>query len=410
MKKIIIVLFSVFLFTGAYAQEENKKLTIDGYVSFMQTVMTKLPAGMLALPATSSSALPATILDSVWMHQNMFHNRLNFNYYPNEKLKVNFEIRNRLIYGDMITIQQILTNKGYGDNFEKENRSLDMSWNLVNRNSWILNTMIDRAYAEYTLDKLQLSLGRQRINWGRSMVWNPNDIFNSYSFFDFDYVERAGADAFRAVYYTGVSSEAELIAALGDDEKITYAGLYKFNKFNYDWQAFASYTTETEYATGVGFEGYVKDVSVRGEGTYFIAEEDSVKNGYLFSVGADKLFPNDYSAQVEFLYNSYYADFDYSGSNPLALLSETASAKSLSFDEYSIFANVNKQISPLISASVAGMYFVNLKGFFVNPTISISLKENLNLSFVSQYFNYPTGNGHERDDMVIFFGRIKQSF
>ena len=34
--------------------------------------------------------------------------------------------------------------------------------------------------------------GRQRINWGQTFVWNVNDVFNAYSYFDFDYKERPG--------------------------------------------------------------------------------------------------------------------------------------------------------------------------------------------------------------------------
>ena len=60
---------------------------------------------------------------------------------------------------------------------------------LLSADSWFLHTMLDRAWIDYTRGKLQLRLGRQRINWGTNLVWNPNDVFNTFSYFDFDYEE-----------------------------------------------------------------------------------------------------------------------------------------------------------------------------------------------------------------------------
>ncbi len=70
---------------------------------------------------------------------------------------------------------------------------VDMSWNIVEKQSFLLNTTIDRLWFDLHFNKFQVTVGRQRINWGQTFVWNPNDIFNAYSFFDFDYVERPEA-------------------------------------------------------------------------------------------------------------------------------------------------------------------------------------------------------------------------
>ncbi|MCK7542259.1 MAG: hypothetical protein MZV63_70990 [Marinilabiliales bacterium] len=69
--------------------------------------------------------------------------------------------------------------------------------------SHVLNTFIDRASVDFTAGTLQVSAGRQRINWSQALVWNPNDIFNTYSSFDFDYMERPGSDAVRVDLLTG---------------------------------------------------------------------------------------------------------------------------------------------------------------------------------------------------------------
>jgi hypothetical protein len=66
---------------------------------------------------------------------------------------------------------------------------------------WIGHTNINRLYLDWRKNNWQVRMGRQRINWGVNLVSNPNDLFNTYSFFDFDYTERPGADALRVKHF-----------------------------------------------------------------------------------------------------------------------------------------------------------------------------------------------------------------
>ena len=75
-------------------------------------------------------------------------------------------------------------------------------------------TNFDRANVKWTLDKFELTVGRQRINWGQNLIWNPNDIFNAYNFFDFNYVERPGSDAVLMELFTGDFSSVQLAGKL----------------------------------------------------------------------------------------------------------------------------------------------------------------------------------------------------
>ena len=83
--------------------------------------------------------------------------------------------------------------------------------------SVVFNTTIDRVFLEYNKNDWEVRVGRQRINWGINLAWNPNDVFNAYSFFDFDYEERPGSDAIRIRKYTGIASSVELAANITDD-------------------------------------------------------------------------------------------------------------------------------------------------------------------------------------------------
>lgn len=382
----IVLFFSFGVSAQDTTQPKPRKFTIDGYTTFLQQEIT----------------------DSIWIGTSMFHNRVNLNYYPVKYLKCNFEMRTRLVYGEAVTMKPT-----YGDELGEEDRPLDLSFNLVNKASWVLNTMIDRASIELTIKKLQLTVGRQRINWSRTFVWNPNDIFNSYSYFDFDYAERIGVDAVRAVYYTGVSSQAEVVARLGKDYNMTYAGMYKWNMFNYDVQVIGSYEENEDMTLGLGFEGYVGSVSLRGETSYYkpVESNDFLSDGIIASIGADKSFKHDFMVQAEFMYNSFGFKIP---ENMLGYMDMTSvynqelSGHNLSIDRFNAFLNISKQITPLISTSVAGLYYIENNMFYVGPNLDISLKENLKLSFAVQYFNIPIND--ERKNFLMVFGRLKHSF
>ncbi|MEN8790469.1 MAG: hypothetical protein ABF295_13200, partial [Flavobacteriaceae bacterium] len=167
----------VFLMGSLHAQEKKpKKAFINGYVKEM---------------ITFNDLRDSTLVD------NLIHNRLNFRWYPTDKLRVYGALRSRLFIGE--------TTKLLGDDFvefiEYDTYFFDLSWTIINEGAFMLHTMIDRLYLEWLHNDITLKVGRQRINWGINTVWNPNDIFNAYSYFDFDYEERPGTDAIRLEYY-----------------------------------------------------------------------------------------------------------------------------------------------------------------------------------------------------------------
>lgn len=162
----------------------------------------------------------------------------------------------------------------------------------------MLNTTIDRLWADFNYGKLLARVGRQRINWGQTLIWNPNDIFNVYSFFDFDYIERPGSDAIRLQYYPDYSSSLEMVVNANYENHITAASLYRFNKWGYDIQFLAGYVNSEDFVVGAGWSGAIGPVSFRGEFSLFRATKnfsDTIGTG-IFTTGFDKVFKNSASA------------------------------------------------------------------------------------------------------------------
>jgi hypothetical protein len=381
MKKLIVIFFLFILAgtSGSYAQEEEK-ISLNGYISTLMSSMFEK-------------------LSDPFMNDNVLHNRLNFKSYMNS-LTFGAEFRNRLFTGDMVR-----SGLSYAEITAHDQGLLDMSWNIADEHSFFLNTTIDRLWLDLALDKFQVTVGRQRINWGQTLVWNPNDIFNAYSYFDFDYIERPGSDAIRLQYFTGASSAIELAVKADRNRDITAAALWRFNRWGYDIQLLAGVAENDEFVAGLGWSGAIGAVSFRGEGTWFSGNAEAGEDGTaLFTAGFDKSFSNNSYAQVQFMLASN--PFNFSGLT--TLYSRNISVKQLAFSKFSAFGGYSYPVTPLFTAGISGMWFPDLEGFFSGLTVDYSASENIGISVLWQHFNGVFGQSRNR--MNIAYIRIKFNF
>lgn len=365
------------------AQEEAKNWSISGYVKELATV---------------------NITDDSTLVDNLIHNRLNFSWDPNETFHVQIELRNRLFFGDLASA---LPN--YGELIDVNNDYLDLSCFTPRSGKWLLHTMVDRAYIEWTKEDWEVSVGRQRVNWGVNLVWNPNDIFNSYSFFDFDYEERPGSDAIRVKKYTGFASSLELAVSVNDDfDETVIAGMYKFNTHGYDVQVLAGKSRQ-DLTAGIGWAGNLGGAGLKGEVTYFSPYNDSqLKEALLASVTIDYNFENSLYLHGSYLFNSDGVNEILPGQ--LALNNaERITARQLSPLKHSAFLQTSYTFHPLISGGLATIWYPSAQAFFFNPNATFSLGPNLDLDLISQLY-FDDFNDRFKAQARLFFIRLKWSF
>jgi hypothetical protein len=380
----LIVIFSIILVTEfqVFSQEKQKFLTLNGYFSMMQSVMFDSVSGPFVV-------------------DNLLHNRLNFKGYINDHLTFAAEFRNRLFTGDMVK-----AGPSYAESVGSDLGLVDMSWNILNEQSFFLNTTIDRLWVDLNYGKIQVRAGRQRINWGQTLVWNPNDIFNVYSYFDFDYVERPGSDAIRLQYYPDYSSAFEVAVKADYEKKVTAAALYRFNKWGYDIQFIGGYFNSEDLVAGAGWSGALGSVSFRGEATWFQPAKnfsDTTGTG-IFTIGFDRTFGNNSMAQLQVMYCNKPADMLSFGS----IYTGNMSTKELAFSEFSTFGSYIYPITPLFNLSLSAMWFPDLKGYYAGPSFEYSVAENVDLSLYWQHFESQKSEPRTRINMG--FLRVKFSF
>lgn len=379
---ILIVSSSLVFLQPVCSQEKQKFLTLSGYVSTMQSVMFDSLSGPFVV-------------------DNLIHNRLNFKGYVNDHITFAAELRNRLFTGDMVR-----TGRSYSENIASDNGMKDLSWNILNEQSFFLNTTVDRLWVDFNICKFQARIGRQRINWGQTLVWNPNDIFNVYSFFDFDYVERPGSDAIRLQYYPDFSSAFELAVKSDYQNNITAAGLYRFNKWGYDIQFLAGYFNSEDIVAGAGWSGTIGTASFRGEASWFHPLKnysDSAATA-IITTGIDKVFKNNSMAQLQVMYCNNPTKLVDFGSLSAGIMS----TKDLAFSRFSAFGSYSYPVTPLINLSVSAMWFPDLKGYYAGPSFDYSVAENVDASIIWQHFESRPDNNIT--SINLGFLRVKISF
>lgn len=385
MKKIILIITLAFGFNASFGQEEPKKWSLTGYVKDMQTIIFNEPGEQ-------------------WITDNLIHNRLNFHWYATESLTFSAQARNRFMWGEMVS-----SFPGYAESIDQQIGWFDLTENFLEEKSFVFNSSIDRLYFDYNKGKFQVKLGRQRINWGQTFAWNPNDIFNAYSFFDFDYEEKPGSDAIRAVYYINYASQIELAAKVNHKDEVTAAALYKFNYKNYDYQLIAGVLDENDWLAGGGWSGQIKNVAFRGEFTYFYPKEkENNPDVFTGSIGFDYTFKNSLMLQFETLYKSNGNKNEAFNLNELYY--NEISAKNLSLNQITLFTQVSYPITPLINSSLSVMYSPNDQSVFLGPGLTGSLSDNTEVSVNVQSFYSEAAKNNAQAKSSFVFLRLKYSF
>lgn len=384
-KIIFVALFFMILANGQDKDNWfNENTQFSGYVKFLNTSTFKN-------------------FNSI-ANDNLLHNRLNLKIYASEAFTVSVELRNRLFWGN--SVQNI---PNYADLID-ENQNIDLSVNIIDEPALLLHSKIDRLNIDYRAGKWQFTIGRQRINWGKNLVWNPNDLFNTYSFIDFDYEERPGADALRVQHFlSGDSSLEAVINFVKDGADNTLAFKYNFHKYNYDFQVLLAKYLE-DYTIGIGWEGAIKTVGIKGEFSYFIPQEkgnthDDVLVG---SVSLDYYFKNGISVNSSVLFNGggirNSNSFDANQFNSLEL-----NAKNLMPNRWSYFFQISKSLTPAINASMSTIYAYELKGLFLMPQFGYSISQNWDLDMIAQVFYGKEDDNFSNVQNSIFL-RFRWSF
>lgn len=387
MKSIRLFILCLILQSGfLFAQSDDNPFSFRGYIKQM-SILNFLP-------------------DDSLITDNFIHNRLELQYDFNSRLSANVEMRNRIFYGETVRL-----NPNYQKMIDVDPGYMDMSFIWMEHSGAFAHSIFDRAWVGYVKGNFEAKAGRQRINWGMNVVWNPNDIFNAFNFVDFDYEERPGNDAIRIQKYFDNGSKFELAYAPGrnEDEHIG-ALMYKFNKGSYDIQVLGGVFRD-DYVAGIGWAGNLNTAGFKGEASYFVNRDKMYDTTDVLSLSAsvDYSFRNGVYMLGSFLINSNGKSNILGLENTNSLAGGNFSAKNLMITRYSGFYQIRYPVTPLFSPGLAAIYGFEADLLFIMPSMTYSVASNWDLDLVGQLY-FVNFDGKYQNLVNSIFTRVKRSF
>jgi len=360
----IVAILNILVWTGSaeiFAQdsiEPEKKWELNGYIKNLESI-----------------SFDKNINNGI--SGNLIHNRLNGKWKPSTKITATVEFRNRLFWGEEVkatpNFVSLLRN-------EYEKVKLQKVW-LQNK-SLVLHTNVERLNIEYRDTNWHIKAGRQRINWGIATTWNPNDIFNSYNFLDFDYEERPGVDGAKVQYIFTNSFSTEIAYAQTGTKEANIAALkYNLNKWGYDMQLITAWYKRS-VTLGAGWAGNIKDAGFKGEVQYYFRNKDSIKHLYLL-LEADYMFKKGWYINVGSLFNNRGT------SKPVGdwrHLNFKLSPQNLMPTKWNFIVTAAKELNPLLSANLSVLYAPGTDLMIFLTSFKYNLATNLDADFIWQSF------------------------
>lgn len=236
-----------------------------------------------------------------------------------------------------------------------------------------------RAYLEYYDPGLQVSAGKQLIDWGRCRFFSPMDLFNPVSPLQIEREERTGVDALNLNFpLTSLSDFNLVFAPQRRRENLSLGSKLFYRMDNFDLFFVAGEFRKDE-VIGFCFDGYLGNGGIRGEFTQTRAD---ASDDYLRGViGAEYNFPNKVFVQAEYFYNggseNNFAQF---------LNSYQFSSRALSLTKNLFGLWIGYEITPLLKWDNYAMYDFEERGVFLNPELRYNMRQDFDISAGIQFF------------------------
>lgn len=346
--------------------------------------------------------------------------RQNLRCYPHRQITVAAELDQRLLLGESARTMQRAS-----DAYRLEEPYFRWRRSFLDEEDAVLEAEIDRLWITGYHGDLEVTLGRQRIAWGTALVWNPIDLFNPASPLDFASIEKPGADGLRAQYYLGAASRMEAAGALRrPEERSIAAARLVLNRWEYDWHLLGGRQDE-EWVAGLAWAGNIEGGGFRGELLGRFPEESAdsgdtagspppgttAESGVSEDPSLTAVLSGDYTFRSslylhgEVLYESRGTTADAGGMHLVRALRDGW----LTPARWSLFAEIGRQLHPLVYASLAGILNPTDRSWYAGPTVTWNALTNLDVTLTGQLFGGDPGTEFG-DNGTILLARGKWSW
>ena len=179
-------------------------------------------------------------------------------------------------------------------------------------------------------------------------------------------------------------------------------GLYRFNKYKYDFQLLTA-KYYNDYCIGFGWAGQLKNIGVKGELSYF-KEISQDQHDFVGSIGLDYNFKQGIYISVSCLYKD-----SSSGVRSFNIYQSEATAKNPMPFTYNFMYHVQFDVYPLVQLGGTLIHDDVFEFVFINPQITFSLRESLDLMICTQNV-WTEILGKLENNNQILFTRLQWDF
>ncbi len=285
-----------------------------------------------------------------------------------------------------------------GSGGEGKAQVVDMSWQPVDAPNYVVEGRVDRLVAKVSVPHLDLSVGRQPVSFGSSMVFTPMDLVAPFSPTDIDTEYKPGVDAVRVDGYFGMGGQVSAVVAYAggwtwDRSIVALHGQYTLGIT--DIGLLAAYN-HAEPVFGINAAGSIGAVGWQGEGTLTLPADDDEDPFVRASLGAFYSFYEGPSITAELYYQSF------GGADATEYLTVYDSAR---FARGEVWAagryygalSVSYELTPLVNIATFGVVNLADPSAMIGPSVVWSAAQNCDL-VAGAFF----GAGERPHDVEIF--------
>lgn len=288
-------------------------------------------------------------------------------------------------------------------------RITESGWDWAEDDDFRASLDADRFYVQYSQGAIDLSVGRQAINFSQAYFFNPLDVFLAFDPETFDRDYKGGVDAVKADIELGSFSGLTFVAALGRELRVDAApasisistesfvdepwygsalmGRFSTNYLDWDLSIQAG-KVYGGYTMGAGFTGEFHGMGIRTEAAYLIAsghssagivdavppdflrQIDLVEDHLIVVAGVDYRFANSLYCNMELLFNGAGDSSDLEAS-----LLRSATGQSVSLGEYLAGLQISYDFHPLLTGQAVWIYSFSDSSSLVSPTLTYSVAD-----------------------------------
>ena len=201
-------------------------------------------------------------------------------------------------------------------------RSSALEWKQQDRSKSSASFAVDRLSLKIMSEEIDITLGRQPVNFATTFYFTPNDFFGPFTAQTFYRVYKPGVDAARADVLLGELSQISITGVFGYGpdssssngwsnspalDRSSFLTRVVSTRSNFEW-ALLGGKVANKNIIGASLQGDMFDwLGIRGEGHYAIPEDNS-DNDFEFSIGIEHRFQNDITLQGEFFHHGTGSD------------------------------------------------------------------------------------------------------